>query len=89
MPFSPLITFPRAVFLKNLRCVTTASDWGRFLIVIFCSDMVGRWIERNTSRFGSVATDLHIRYFDIDVVGPHQLPVALFYVFPCYHISGP
>lgn len=31
---SPLMTFPRAVFLKNLRWVTTASVRGLFLIVI-------------------------------------------------------
>ena len=32
--FIPLITFPRAVFLKNLRWVTTASVHVRFNIVI-------------------------------------------------------
>jgi hypothetical protein len=31
---APLTTFPRAVFLKNLRCVTGVSGVGRFLIVI-------------------------------------------------------
>ena len=31
---APLITLPLAVFLKNLRCVTTASERGRFLIEI-------------------------------------------------------
>ena len=32
--YSPFMTFPRAVFLKNFRCVTTASVLGRFLTVI-------------------------------------------------------
>ena len=32
---APLITFPRAVFLKNLRWVMTASVLGRFRMVIF------------------------------------------------------
>lgn len=32
--YIPLITFPRAVFLKNFRCVITASVRGLFLMVI-------------------------------------------------------
>ena len=34
---APLMTFPLAVFLKNLRCVITASSNGRFRIVIAAS----------------------------------------------------
>lgn len=52
MEHSPLITFPLAVFLKNLRCVTTASvrERLRMVISISCTQLDGRIEHRKRWR---------------------------------------
>ena len=73
----PLITFPLAVFLKNLRWVITASAGGLFLMVI--SGIVKP--APKCFLFGRVISLLHVyRYkFDYGIANPPNLSFSFFH----------
>ena len=64
----PLITFPRAVFLKNFLCVTVASALGLLRILMSTISYDGRIEIGKTSRWRKGRERRHKNIYDLRLI---------------------